>query len=179
MRIASFAVALLLLGAIQNAANAKALTTAGTGVAIALPLIAGGISLYKDDWTGISQLGLDTVATVGTVYALKNIVRERRPDGSDWQSFPSDTTALAASGSSYLWARYGWQYGLPAFAATQFVSFTRVDAKKHHWYDTLASSAIAIGYSQIFTTRFRKRYNVYTDLEASPDGAMLRVAYDF
>jgi membrane-associated phospholipid phosphatase len=168
---------LAVLGA--PAANAKALTTVGTGVAIALPLIAGGISVYKDDWTGVGQLGLDTIATVGTVYALKNIVRERRPDGSDWQSFPSDTTALAASGSSYLWARYGWQYGLPAFAATQFVSFTRVDAKKHHWYDTAASSLIAIGYSQIFTTRFRKRYNVYTDLEASPDGAMVRFAYDF
>jgi membrane-associated phospholipid phosphatase len=177
IRSATLAVALLL--AQQTGASAKALTTAGTGVAIALPLIAGGISVYKDDWAGVGQLAVDTVATVGTVYALKNIVRERRPDGSDWQSFPSDTTALGASGSSYLWARYGWQYGLPAFAASQFVSFTRVDAKKHHWYDTAASSLIAIGYSQIFTTRFRERYNVYTDLDASPDGAMLRVAYDF
>jgi membrane-associated phospholipid phosphatase len=176
-RFACLILGLAVLGA--PAANAKALTTAGTGMAIALPLIAGGISIYKDDWTGVGQLTLDTVATVGTVYALKNIVRERRPDGSDYQSFPSDTTALAASGSSYLWARYGWEYGLPAFAATQFVSFTRVDAKKHHWYDTAASSLIAIGYSQIFTTRFRKRYNVYTDLEASPDGAMVRFAYDF
>ena len=177
IRSATLAVALLL--AQQTGASAKALTTAGTGVAIALPLIAGGISVYKDDWAGVGQLAVDTVATVGTVYALKNIVRERRPDGSDWQSFPSDTTALGASGSSYLWARYGWQYGLPAFAASQFVSFTRVDAKKHHWYDTAASSLIAIGYSQIFTTHFRERYNVYTDLDASPDGAMLRVAYDF
>jgi membrane-associated phospholipid phosphatase len=170
---------LAMLGALDAPANAKALTTAGTGMAIALPLIAGGISVYKDDWNGVGQLAVETVATVGTVYALKNIVREQRPDGSDFQSFPSDTTALAASGSSYLWARYGWQYGLPAFAATQFVSFTRVDARKHHWYDTAASSLIAIGYSQIFVSRFRKRYNVYTDLEASPDGAMLRFAYDF
>ena len=30
-------------------------------------------------------------------------------------------------------------------AATQFVSYSRVQADKHHWYDTLASSAIAIG----------------------------------
>jgi len=67
------------------------------------------------------QLTVETVFTVGTAYALKNIVRERRPDGSDFQSFPSDTTALAASSSSYLWGRYGWQYGLPAFAATQLL----------------------------------------------------------
>jgi membrane-associated phospholipid phosphatase len=70
-------------------------------------------------------------------------VREKQPDGSDYHSFPSNTTALAASGSSFLWGRYDWEYGVPAFLATKFVSFTRVDAKQHHWYDTLASSAIA------------------------------------
>ena len=135
---------ILLLGA-AGPAFASGIESAGTGVAIALPVIAGGISLYQDDRTGLAQLTVDTVATVGTAYALKNIVRERRPDGSDTQSFPSDTTALAASGSSYLWGRYGWQYGLPAFVATQFVSYSRIQAKKHHWYDTLASSAIIAG----------------------------------
>jgi membrane-associated phospholipid phosphatase len=157
----------------------KAIETAGVGVAIALPLLAGSVALYKDDWTGVAQLTVDTLATVGTAYALKNIVRERRPDGSDYQSFPSDTTALAASGSSFLWARYGWEWGLPAFAATQFVSYSRIQAKKHHWYDTAASSVIGIGYASIFTTRFRERYHVSSDIEASPDGASLHVSYDF
>ena len=31
--------------------------SAGTDVAIALPLIAGGITLYKDDWTGVGGIG--------------------------------------------------------------------------------------------------------------------------
>src|SRR5450432_1305005 len=120
----------------------KAIEDLGTGVAIALPMIAGGITLFKNDRKGSLQLITETFLTVGTAYALKNIVRERRPDGSAYQSFPSDTTALAASGSSFLWRRYGWEYGLPAFAATQFVSWSRIQAKQHHWYDTLASSAI-------------------------------------
>ncbi|HEU0162050.1 MAG TPA: phosphatase PAP2 family protein [Rhizomicrobium sp.] len=171
-------VALLCAPQAAQAAGTKALTTSGTMVAIALPVVAGGISIYKDDWNGAAQLGLNTVLTVGTAFALKQVIRERRPDGSDWKSFPSDTTALAASGSSYLWKRYGWEYGLPAFAASQFVSFTRVEAKKHHWYDTLASSVIAIGYSQLVVSRYRKP-NFYSSLEASPDGAMLRLAYDF
>jgi len=106
-------------------------------------------------------------------------VRERRPDGSDFQSFPSDTTALAASGSSYLWGRYGWQYGLPAFAATQFVSYSRIQAKKHHWYDTLASSAIAAGYGYALTTPFKRKYNIDTSLDASPEGATLHLSYNF
>ena len=93
---------------------------------------------------------------MGTAYALKNIVREERPDGSDYHSFPSETTALAASGSAFLWGRYGWEYGLPAFVATEFVSYSRVQAKQHHWYDTVASSAIAAGYGYVVTSRFYK-----------------------
>jgi membrane-associated phospholipid phosphatase len=151
----------------------------GTGVAIAMPLIAGGISVYKHDWTGVAQLGTETFLTVGTAYALKQIVKERRPDGSDFQSFPSDTTALSASGSSYLWGRYGWSYGLPAFFATQFVSYSRVQAKQHHWYDTLASSAIAAGYGYAVTTPFKKRYGVTTNISATPNGAYVQLSYEW
>jgi membrane-associated phospholipid phosphatase len=157
----------------------KNLETVGTAVAIAEPLVAGGIALYKDDRMGLAQLAVETLATVGTAYALKNIVRERRPDGSDYQSFPSDTTALAASGSSFLWGRYGWEYGLPAAVLTQFVSYSRVQAKQHHWYDTVASSAIAAGYGYVLTTPFKRRYNINTGLEVTPNSAYLKLSYDF
>jgi len=120
---------------------------------------------------------VESALTLGTVYALKNIVREQRPNGSDFKSFPSETTALSASGSSFLWRRYGWEYGLPAFAATQFVSYSRVQARQHRWYDTLASSGVAIGYSYALGTRFKKRYNVQTSLEPASDGATIRLSY--
>lgn len=155
------------------------LTTLGDGTAIALPVLAGAVAVYKDDWKGVAQLAAEGILTVGTAYALKNIVRERRPDGSDYQSFPSGTTAIAASGSSFLWGRYGWEFGLPAFLATQFVSYTRVQAKEHHWYDTLASSAIGAGYGFLVTTPFKKKYGIDTELAPSPDGAMVHFSYDF
>lgn len=161
-----------------DSARADMVETAGTGVAVALPLFAAGVAAYKHDWNGVVDLGLTGLATVGTAYALKSVVHERRPDGSDDRSFPSGTQALAASGSSFLWARYGWQYGLPAFAASAFVGYSRVEAKQHHWYDTAASSAMAIGYAAIFTPRF-SRYRIYSSLDASPDGAMLHLAYNF
>lgn len=157
----------------------KHIETLGTGVAIAMPLVAGGITLWKHDRVGSAQLVVETVLTVGTVYALKNIVHEERPNGSDFQSFPSETTALSASGSSFLWGRYGWEYGLPAFAATQFVSYSRVQAREHHWYDTLASSAIAAGYGYVLTTPFKKRFGVDTRLSASPDGGYVSFDYKF
>lgn len=168
--------AALLLGA--TPAHAATSDTAGTAVAIALPLTAAGIAITKNDWNGVVDLGLTTLATVGTAYALKQIVKERRPDGSDFKSFPSDTTALAASGSSFLWARYGWQYGLPATVATGFVAWSRVDANKHHWYDTAASAAISIGFAAFFTPRFSK-YRVYASLDPEPGGGTFRLAYTY
>jgi membrane-associated phospholipid phosphatase len=153
--------------------------TLGTGVAIALPLTAAGITLYKGDVMGSAQLTVETLFTVGTAYALKSIVREERPNGADDRSFPSGTTALAASGSSFLWGRYGWEYGLPAFALSQFVSYSRVQARDHHWYDTLASSAMAAGYSYVLTTPFKKRYGIDTQLSASPRGGFVSFSYAF
>lgn len=161
------------------AGDNAALQTAGTSVAIALPLIAGGIALDKGDTHGVGQLALITGLSVGTAYGLKQFVREKRPDGSDYESFPSDTTALAASGSGFLWRRYGWTYGLPAFVASQFVSFSRVESKKHHWYDTLASSAIAAGYSYVIASPYKQRSRWRTGLSAAPDGGYLTLAYEF
>jgi membrane-associated phospholipid phosphatase len=157
----------------------KNIETLGTGLSIALPVVAGGIALYKHDRVGVAQLIVETGLTVGTAYALKQFVRERRPDGSDYQSFPSDTTALAASGSSFLWGRYGWEYGLPATAVTEFVAYSRVQARQHRWYDTLASSVLAAGYGYVLTTPFKRRYNINTSLDASPDGAAVRFSYNF
>src|SRR6185437_4129902 len=140
---------IIALAPAAQAVGSKTIETAGTGIAIAMPIIAGGIAFEKQDRMGLAQLFAVTAMTVGTAYALKQFVRERRPDGSDYQSFPSDTTALAASGSSFLWGRYGWEYGLPAAALTQFVSYSRIQARQHRWYDTLASSAMAAGYGYV------------------------------
>jgi membrane-associated phospholipid phosphatase len=162
------------------ASSTSSVETAGTAVAIAMPIFAAGVSWGHDqDWTGVAQLGVGTLATVGTAFALKNIVHEERPDHSDDQSFPSDTAALAFAPAAYLWDRYGWQWGVPAYAAAAFVGWSRVDAKKHHWYDVAASAGIAWGFSQVFTTEYRRSHAVYSDVYATPDGAYVRVSYNF
>jgi len=142
----------------------------GTAVAIALPAIAGGVTLYKSDWMGTAQLTVDTVATVGLAYGLKHVIKEQRPDKSDYMSMPSDTSALAFAPAQFLWDRYGWEYGLPAYAAATFVGWSRVDAQKHHWYDVAASAGISFGMSKIFTTRYRPKGLTYG--VAPTDGGM-------
>ena len=167
-----------LLLACTGTALANGSESAGTDVAIALPLIAGGITLAKDDWKGSFQLGVDTVATVGLAYGLKHVIHEQRPDKSDFHSMPSDTSALAFAPAQFLWDRYGWQYGLPAYAAATFVAWSRVDSQKHHWYDVTASAALAFGVSKIFTTRYQPgglRYGV----TPTNGGAYAALSYNF
>jgi hypothetical protein len=159
-------------------ARALSNESAGTAVAIALPLLAGGFSIYEGDKTGFAQMTVDTLLTVGTAYGLKQFVREKRPDGSDYKSFPSDTAALAFAPAVFMWDRYGWQYGVPAVAAATYVGWTRVDARQHHWYDVAASAGLAIISSQIFTTRYHPRGLNY-DAMVQPDGGMVHLSYNF
>jgi membrane-associated phospholipid phosphatase len=158
-----FLAALVLLLSSLETAQATSTESLGTDVAIALPVIAGGFTLYNNDWKGAAQLTVDTAVTVGVAYGLKHVIHEQRPDKSDFQSMPSDTAALAFAPANFLWDRYGWQVGLPAYGAATFVAWSRVDAQKHHWYDVTASAALAFGVSKIFTTRYQPsglRYGV-------------------
>ncbi|HEY0105202.1 MAG TPA: phosphatase PAP2 family protein [Rhizomicrobium sp.] len=167
-------------GLAAGPAAASSLEGIGTDVAIAMPVLAAGIAYGHDqDWTGVGQLGLDTVATVGLAYGLKHVIHEQRPDHSDFQSMPSDTAALAFAPAAFLWDRYGWEWGVPAYAAAAFVGYSRVDAKKHHWYDVAASAGIAWGFGQIFTSRYHRRYQVYSNVSATPDGAYVRLSMNF
>lgn len=165
-------------------AQAFSSETAGTAVAVALPVVAGGITAWKQDWTGSAQLFVSTALTVGTVYGLKHVIRECRPfakpctpGGDNWDSFPSDTSALAFAPAQFLWQRYGWQYGVPAYAAATFVGWSRVDARKHHWYDVATSFGISLIYNELITTRYHKKTGLYTNLEAEPGGVFASVNY--
>jgi membrane-associated phospholipid phosphatase len=165
-----------LLTPIPLTSSEKRVESVGEGVAIALPLVAAGISIDKDDLTGLAQMTVDTLTTVGAAYALKHFVREERPDHSDFQSFPSDTSALAFAPASFLWDRYGWEYGVPAYAAAMFVGYSRIDAKQHHWYDVAASAGLAFVSSKIFTTEFHNRRFSYS-ASATPGGVAAQLNY--
>jgi len=154
----------------------------GEGVAYALPLVAGGISIWKDDWNGVGQLVLATAATVGTVYGLEHVVKEEAPyckgsPGCSDDAFPSGTAAVAFAPAQYLWNRYGWEYGLPAYGAAAFVGTTRVVAGDHHVWDVAASGAISWAYNWIITDRYRPPENLQSNIEASPRSVVLALNY--
>ena len=177
MRLGGF-VLVCALAAAPQAVMAGTMESVGTDAAVALPLLAGGFALAKHDWTGVAELTVDTVGTIGTAYVLQQLVREQRPDKSDFQSFPSDTAALAFAPAQFLWDRYGWEYGVPAYLVAGFVGYSRVDAKKHHWYDVAASAGIAFSFSKIFTTEYRNP-NFDYHVSATTDSISAGLNYRF
>ena len=179
MKLTTFLVLIcaLLNPAAADAGNAK-VADIGKAVAIALPIVAGGISIFKSDWDGLADNILVTGATGATTFGLNHLIKERRPDGSDDHSFPSDQAGIAFAPAFFLWHRYGWEYGVPAIAAASFVGFARVDARKHHWYDVMTSAAIGFTYDQIVTRRYHDP-GLYTQAYASSEGAFVSLDYQF
>ena len=178
-RRAGLACALVLLALPAQAAS-PALRKAANIITIALPVTAVGVSLLHDeDWKGIKEFAISAGLTVGTAYLIRQMVREQRPDHADFHTLTPPDLALADASSDYLWSRYGWRYGVPAYLASAVVSYALTDGKKNHWYDTLASGALAFGFNYALVDRYHPgRYHV--SAEAGPQGgAMVRFAVNF
>jgi len=58
------------------------------------------------------------------VHTTKTLVDKWRPTAQNPDSFPSDHTAAAFGGASFIQTRYGYSYGIPAYALASFVGDT-------------------------------------------------------
>ena len=119
-----------------------------------------GVPAAQGDWQGDLQAGGSILLESGLVYGLKRAFPEERPDHSDRRSFPSGHSATAFAAAASLENRYGWRAGLPAFALAAFVATARVEARKHHWYDSVAGAAIGTGSGFLLTRRHDDRVSL-------------------
>lgn len=132
-------------------AENRAVTSAGDFLQFALPALAVGSTFFAGsgedtgwDREGTKEAALSIGTTGGITWAGKETVRKTRPDGSDRQSFPSGHTSAACSGAAFLGTRYGWQWGVPAYAAAAFVGYSRIQADQHFIDDVVAGASIAL-----------------------------------
>lgn len=136
-----------------------------TDVLMFAPSAAGlAATLVLKDYKGTGQLALGAATSLATTLLIKYTVSKERPDGSDDHSFPSNHTAVAFQGASFIQRRYGWKYGLPAYVVSTYVAWGRVFARKHDCWDVLGGAAIGIGCSYIYTRPFARKL----DLALSP-----------
>ncbi|MBQ8365013.1 MAG: phosphatase PAP2 family protein [Bacteroidaceae bacterium] len=165
------AIALILVLAMQGYAQNRKTVETTTDVLMFVPgAVGAGVSLLKGDKEGFWQLAGSGATAVAASYLLKYTIRKERPDGSDKHSFPSNHTAVAFAGAAYLQRRYGWGYGVPAYAVGAYVAWGRVYSKRHDIWDVLAGTAIGVGSAYIYTRPFAKQHNVVIGPSVTPDG---------
>jgi membrane-associated phospholipid phosphatase len=133
---------------------ADSIHDAGDILQFVLPATAAGLTLGHRDGQGALQLSESVAVTLGVTYALKYSIDAKRPDGGG-QSFPSAHTSLSFSAAEFMRKRYGWEYGLPAYAAASFVAYSRVESHEHYPHDVVAGAGIGILSSYIFTKPYK------------------------
>ncbi|GFO63447.1 phosphatase PAP2 family protein [Geomonas paludis] len=127
----------------------------GHTVMAAIPVSAIAIAFFKHDTEGEKQWLRNLAAN----QALTSVARlgfnetdwGRRPNGHPY-GFPSGHVAFAGSGAAFLSERYGWKYGVPAWIATAYVGYNRVDNNSHRWRDVIASGLLSYGVGKLFVT---------------------------
>ncbi|MFS1931991.1 phosphatase PAP2 family protein [Vibrio splendidus] len=142
---------------IPNLSHANSLNSEDWGDIgqIAIPLVAIGATIGHDDKEGVWQATKGIAITAGVTHLLKNTTGVLRPNGSNYQSFPSGHTSAAFSGAAFLHHRYGLKYGIPAYLAASYVGYSRVKNTKHWETDVIAGAALAITVSYLVTSEYK------------------------
>lgn len=145
---------------IEITGSRKAVRTSSDVIALAMPVATLTGLLITQDWQGLKQGAFTAATTIGVTYLLKYTVKKTRPDFSDNHSFPSAHTSTVFANAAFLQRRYGWKFGVPAFALATYVGWARTYAKKHDWWDVLAGAAIGAGSAFIYTRPFAQKHEL-------------------
>jgi membrane-associated phospholipid phosphatase len=138
----------------SNVRAAAPVENAGNFLEFALPIFAGGMTVYLKDWQGAIQFGESFTLNEIVTGAIKYTVKERRPNGEDNYSFPSGHTSVSCVSAEFMWKRYGWQYGVPMYALAAFVGYSRIESKHHYPRDVAAGAAIGFISAFVFTKHY-------------------------
>jgi len=166
---------LLGLTSLIGARASDRIELAGDILQYLLPASAAGLTLGYKDGAGTLQLGESAALTLGVTYGLKYSIDEQRPNGRS-HSFPSGHSSISFSSAEFMRKRYGWEYGIPAYAAASFVAYSRVEAREHYPRDVIAGASIGIVSSYIFTRHY-KGWSIELEADRKYCGLSLRHAW--
>lgn len=112
-------------------------------------------TIARHDRKGLLQLALSSATCVAVNYGLEAAITKERPDGTGKHAFPSTHTAAAFNGATFLTMRYGWRWGVPAYALAAYVGWGRIYSDRHDIWDVLGGAALGAGTALIFTRPYK------------------------
>ena len=173
-------VSMVLMASVNAKAQGK-FVERSTDVLSIVPTMTGlCMAIVNEDKKGAVELGLSTATALVANYALEAAIKKDRPDGTGSHAFPSTHTLLAFNGSTFMIKRYGWKWGVPAYAVSAYVAWGRTHADKHDWWDVLGGAALGAGAALIYTHKFSKATDVTIApvvLDGEAKGLMARIVF--
>lgn len=169
MRKVLFTAALLVICTFAHAQ--KETVKSVTNVVCFLPSVtAVAATIFQYDGKGFVELGFSSVTAIALNYGLEAIIDKESPDGRSLHSFPSTHTLAAFNGATFLMRRYGWKYGVPAYAVASLVGWGRTYTGCHDWWDVLGGAAVGAASALIYTRPFAKDIDLTIAPVAYPAG---------
>jgi len=127
----------------------------GDFLTVAIPVSALAGTYVADDKEGRWMFLKGYTSSTLIVFGTKKVYGKWRPncttESCSEQSFPSGHAVSAFGGASFIQTRYGYKYGVPAYAAAVYTAYTRVHAQKHYKDDVMAGASIAMLTNWAFT----------------------------
>lgn len=123
----------------------------GDALRLAIPAAALALTVRRDDREGRRQLYRSFAANVAATYALKALVDDERPDGSDDDAFPSGHASVAFQCAAFIHRRYGIRRAWPAYVLAGYVGISRIDADEHDEADVLGGAALGVAAGFLLT----------------------------
>lgn len=131
-----------------------------------LPIFSAGYAWYLQDYEGLKELAIGFGATMGVVLISKGLLQSiskkspdsvyfaRRPNGANFQGFPSGHTASAFSAVGFLQKRYGWKLSLPVAILATFTGYSRIKAQKHTSLQVIAGAMLGFTASYLSASKW-------------------------
>jgi len=166
----------LLLCSKSTHAQSRTIETTGDVLLFTLPATALTTSLIIKDYEGTWQFAKSALLNQAVTIGLKYATGKSRPNNNGERAFPSGHTSTTFQSAAFIQKRYGWKYGIPAYALAGFTGYSRINAQKHDGWDVLAGAVIGIGSSYLFTTPYQKEH---MELTFSSDADSISIGFRY
>lgn len=115
-----------------------------------------------------------------TTTILKYLIRQKRPDGSTKNSFPSGHTTTAFAFAGVIGERHSLVYSIPAYLMATAVGLQRLNNNRHYLHDIMMGATIGIAFGISVSKYNRNKSNLQTSIlyhDNRPAG--LNLSYQF